>query len=254
MKKLIVIFCAAILALTACDGNSITPEGDVIIETYQVSNFHSVRIAIPADVQFVQSNSRLVEIEANENLFDVFDVKVTNGVLTIDSDENIRNPRTINIYLQETDIDLMSLSGSGSVDFPSCVDTDELELSTTGSGDISICGIINNLDLKISGSGNISGQDLTLRNLITQTTGSGDIELLGSGINGTYRITGSGRINAYDMILETVDVNISGSGDIQTTATTDLNVNISGSGDVNYKGDPSITSNISGSGRVRDAN
>ena len=240
--------------IASCGGDFITPDGIVISEEYEVSDFHSVNISIPAEVKFVQSNDRLVRIEANENLFSVFNVSVQNGVLTIESDENIRNPKIINVFLQQADLDLMIIRGSGTIDFPSCIDTNELKLETSGSGNISVCGLINHLDLEIQGSGNITAQDVTAQSITTLTRGSGDVSLSGSGTKGTYAISGSGRISAYQMVLNEIEASISGSGNINTTVKENLNVSISGSGDLNYKGNPTISSTVSGSGRVRNAN
>ena len=254
MKKHFLILIIIVLTAVGCGEGFIRPEGNIIQQDFDVTSFHSINIAIPANVSFIQSSERLVEIETNENLFDVIRVQVQNGVLTIDSRPNIRNPKTLNIRLQESDLNLARLSGSGSISLLTCIDTDELVVETSGSGNIEVCGIIDELSLSISGSGRITANDITTTDLTVNTSGSGRANLSGAAENANLRISGSGKIEAYPLQIMRAQANISGSGSMETSVSQMLDVQISGSGNIRYRGNPVVTSKITGSGKLVDAN
>lgn len=243
---------ASLLALTfSCNNEKINASDEVVTREFSIQEFTSISVGLPAQVFITQSSTHSLVIKTHENLFDVIEIDNAGNELRLKTDHNLRNVRTMNIYIHAEDLDLVGLAGSGSININDCILTDQLEVKLSGSGEINMCGNIEELKVEITGSGRFNGTDLSINDFQTRTTGSGDVAVSGNANNVSYIISGSGDVKAYDLQSTMVSVNVAGSGDVETSVSNNLNVNISGSGSVSYKGNPEVTSNITGSGTIK---
>ena len=208
--------------------------GERVEEEFGLDRFDEVRLSIDADVYITQEDDHRVRIVAQQNIIDELNFRIRNRSLTIGDHHCIRSHDKIEIYISMSEIERLSISGSGTIRGENIFQVNDIELQVSGSG---------NLDLGIEGD-DIEGR----------ISGSGDMILEGKADSFDYSVSGSGDLSSFDFEVRKAHIQISGSGDAEVFVTDILDVRISGSGDVWYKGDPSIDSRISGSGRIIDAN
>jgi hypothetical protein len=241
MKKIssliaIVFVIAGIASLSSC--RKIIGEGPVLTEERTVANFTEVETSIPGAVYLAEGTVQQVRIESQQNIIDVVETKVEDGVLKLKLRNNtiLANNSNLKVYISIPKFRAISLMGSGNVSAESGLNSYEL-------------------DLKLTGSGNIDIDRLYGSNLYSQLTGSGNIRI-GAGTVGyqTVRITGSGDYDAKNMNSNYADVTITGSGNATVKANNSLKARISGSGNVYYYGNPVTDVSITGSGNVKHQN
>jgi putative autotransporter adhesin-like protein len=234
MKRSIAVWLIApIIILSSC--RKVIGEGPLVTQARAVSNFTGISSETSGNAYVTIGPAYKVEITAQQNILDVINTNVVNGVLHIDFKDNVRvrvhEDVTVNISLPAADY--FRLSGSGNMDV---------------SGDVAA----NNLKLTLSGSGNIAVQNAVIADKIdVEVSGSGNITVLnGSAINEDLDISGSGNIQLAGVAAQKTTAHISGSGDVKVVVSQWLDAHISGSGSVYYHGNPIISTHISGSGKV----
>ena len=210
-------------------GDSIVGSGKVIREKRDVGSFSGVRPMLQGNLYVTQDGTNTLEIEAYENLFDIIETSVVNGILNIKSTRHIDTSfpkgffkKPINIYVSMDKITDLAMAGSGKLIGQTEINADVLRLTNSGSGKI-------DLDVK-------AGQ------LSTTLSGSGTINLKGTATEHDLKLSGSGRIKAYDLTTEKTTALIAGSGSADVNASKELSSKVSGSGRIRYKGNPKIIS------------
>lgn len=241
MKKLSVVVLWAVVLLLALvlfifpSCTKVVGEGPLVTQTRNVGNFSGVSSEMSGKVNFSIAPDYKVEITAQQNILDVLNTNVVNGVLHIDFKDNVRVKRhedlTINITAPYADY--FRLSGSGNMNVQGDIAANNLKVELSGSGGIAMqdAAITDKIEVDISGSGNISIANGSAVNEDVEISGSGNVEMAG--------------VNAQNGVTHT-----SGSGDVKMALSKNLDVHISGSGSVYYHGNPVISTHISGSGKV----
>lgn len=230
----ILILLAALIAGCTQFPPCISGSGVVVSETRTLEPFQKVDLATFGTVYLTQGEPSPAVIEAENNILPLLRTRVSDGVLTIDLEQCVRNTRPVIIRLTTDKIRQISVSGSGSV-----IGEDEI--------------ISESLETGVSGSGVI---DLPVRThqVRSAIAGSGRTRLRGTTADHTAAISGSGKIEAFGLETENSTVVIEGSGAAEVFATEALDVTVSGSGTVTYRGNPAhLSQEISGSGRVAPA-
>ncbi len=241
MKNILkLLFAISFISLSSCfyygDHSGVDcVEGNrtIITDEFDLPNFSGIILNIDANIKLKQGDKQSVEVEGQENILDILQLKVRNHILDIDFDECV-NHDDINIFITIPDIDFLSIHGSGNIVGQNVFDIKDIELKISGSGDMDLGIEANDVVGKISGSGTMKLD--------------GDMDFL------NFKISGSGDLEAFDLKSIDANIKITGSGDIEVYAKDNLDVSISGSGDVYYKGHPKLDISITGSGKVVDAN
>lgn len=237
MKKLIYIGLIAIgaVALTSCEPTLIGNR-DVEREFRSTSYFDEIELNIAAEVILRQGPVKDIEIEAESNVLNVLDTRISGNTLRITYNGGwVRTNRPVRIWIQIPEVDAIRVSGSGKVISDNTIIGKNLQIRMSGSGLIDVAADIKNeIDASISGSGLIY--------------------LEGDAYYADYDVSGSGKIEGFNMEVDNTDIDITGSGRCETTTYNRLDVAISGSGDAYFRGKPAIKTRISGSGKLFDAN
>jgi hypothetical protein len=236
MKRSLLPIVISSLFLFSCeDLNQIQGEGMVVQEFREISTFHSVVLEIQADV-FMGLTTEQADIEliGQQNILDLIDLTVVNGVLYIKAYERFRTNEDLQLFIGPTMLASISNRGSGDIQSLFQLQLDDLEIENTGSGDIRLGLQADDLEIEIRGSG--------------------DIDLMGSAESMELDIYSSGDLSAFDMITEDAEIAIYGSGNAEVHVYDLLIANIFGSGSVHYQGNPQIFSQISGSGSLVNRN
>jgi len=236
MKKLslaVVSLAAVLFIFPSCE--KVVGEGPLVTQTRSVGNFTGVSSEMSGKVNFTIAPDYKVEITAQQNILDVLNTNVVDGVLHIDFKNNVRVRQHEDLLINITApyADYFRLSGSGNMNVQGDIAADNLKLTLSGSGDITVQNavIADKIDADVSGSGNISIAN-------------------GSAVNEDVDISGSGKVEMAGVDAENAVTHTSGSGDVKLSLSKNLDVHISGSGSVFYHGNPIISTHISGSGRV----
>ena len=236
MKKLVIVILLLVTGLfifPSCE--KVVGEGPLVTQTRTVGNFTGVSSEMSGKVNFTIAPDYKVEITAQQNILDVLNTNVVNGVLHIDFKNNVRVKQHEDLLINITApyADYFRLSGSGNMNVQGDITANNLKVTLSGSGDITVQNavIADKIDTDISGSGNISIAG-------------------GSAVNEDVDISGSGKVEMAGVDAQNAVTHTSGSGDVKLALSTNLDAHISGSGSVYYHGNPIISTHISGSGRV----
>ena len=192
--------------------NAITGEGPIVKKELNLDDFNSIGLGVSADVYLTQNSRQKVVVEGQQNIIDNLETEVEDGSWNIGFEKNVRNHKTLNIYISLPTLKALAVAGSGDI---------YGETAFKNLGD---------LNVSISGSGNIS--------------------LKGDARKTNLSIAGSGDIEMGDMRVSDCSVSIAGSGDCDIYVSGRLVVSIVGSGDVHYGGQPKVSTSIIGSGDV----
>lgn len=230
-----VLIAALLTAFTLMASKSPAPELES--KTYNLTNFSSISLAIPADVFLTQGEGYACVVEGENSIFDKIEVKVEKGGLIIKCKaRNFKFPKTkerTKIYIKLPTLTEINIAGSGNVNCVTPIDANHLELNVAGSGDIII-------------------PILTVNRVEANVAGSGEIMISGSGRanSAEVNIAGSGDVWLKGIAFNDVEVNVAGSGDTYIEHAERLEVSIVGSGDVHYWGSSQVEKSIIGSGKV----
>ena len=234
MKNTRVFLMAAILGIASCALTScmdcINGKGEVKSHTVPLESFTGIRLDGDADVFLVSDSSKVITVEAQDNIASNIEMKVRSGILRIGYRDCVSMHEPVKIYIPVKIIEDLSINGSGNIET---------------RGKISA----GTLNLKINGSGNLK-INLTAETIFSEVNGSGSIFLGGSAKRHKTQINGSGNLEAEDLPTEKTEITVNGSGSCKVFAISKLEVIIRGSGDVGYKGAPDVSTTIKGSGSV----
>jgi len=237
LKLVLFIILISLFLISGCTkvirqkegGDSIVGTGKVIREKRDVGSFNGVKPMLQANLYVTQDGTNTLEIEAYENLFEIIETFVSNGILNIKTTRRIDTsfPRgffkkPINIYVSMDKITELAIASSGKLIGRTEINSDVLRLVNSGSGKVDL---------------NVKAEQLS-----TTLSGSGTINLKGTATEHDLKLSGSGRINAYNLNTEKTTALIAGSGSAYVNALKELSSKVSGSGKIRYKGDPKIIS------------
>lgn len=215
----VIILC---LGITACaDGQfrkTVHGNGKVVSKERTPEKASGVRASSGIDIYLTQGNKPRLVVEADENLHEYIITEVSNGVLNVYTDANIRDAEMKKVYVTLEEINTISASSAGDVVGETPVKTDDLRISASSAGDIKIEVYAESIDANISSSG-----DVTL---------SGEADVLEADLSS------AGDLNAYNLKIREADVSVSSAGGADIFVTDKLIARASSAGDINYKGDP----------------
>lgn len=209
-------------------------KGSIIEQEFNLSTFNTIENLSSAEVSVIKGESLQVLLSDYENLIELWDVKVKDNRLIIQSKPF---SSLINSKAKVTVILPTALHG----------------LKVSGSGDVELNGAFSELtNASISGSGNIIGNVITDYSKLNLTIfGSGSINFTGTADELKAITSGNGKMQLSDLETSDVDCTVSGSGNMYVHAIKSLKVVITGSGNVVYSGNPIVDVNAMGSGKVR---
>jgi hypothetical protein len=212
MKVLSLFLVAAILF--SCKKDVIRGNGNTITQTKTVAPFTAVETHYDIEAIVTYGATQQVDVSGYENLLNILETSVENGVLKLTFNAAYNTVRNVNVVAR---IQLPAITG-----------------------------------VTIHGSNDIEVNDFANGNAFTgQIHGSGTINVANSAFQtATLRINGSGDIEARDLQAKEATANINGSGNVFITVADNLNVTVNGSGNVHYWGNPAVEASIQGSGRV----
>lgn len=231
-----IILFTLILTATSCSPSlfGAVGRGSIVDEPIAVTPFTAVVTSASADVTITTGDSLQVILSDYENLIDLWEIKVENNQLVIETKpftSLINSKAKVTIVMPAT-LKEVKIAGSGNIDLNSPFPLVEKCI--------------------ISGSGNITGHAITNYTDLTLTiSGSGSFNFVGTANRVKATTTGSGKMYLSNLVANDVRCLISGSGNMYVHAQNSLNATITGSGNIIYSGNPTVDVKTSGSGSVR---
>lgn len=233
LKSKLLNFWVLIIIAAISIGSCIKDTSQMTTKTYELDDFTSVALSLPATVKIIEGDVQKVEISGREVTIDKINKNVRRGQWNIELPNSFnRNVDGIYIEITSNNIEKLILSGSGKI-------TAEHNLPLSS--------------VTISGSGSIEAKTNTSE-LESKISGSGDFKVSGKADELSHQASGSGNFSGFNLKTTDTEIQISGSAHAEVNVSKNLDVKISGSGKVYYKGKPTVSSSISGSGKVVEAN
>jgi hypothetical protein len=218
------------LNLEAVSGNGVGATREL-----EVGSFDAVRVGNQGNL-YIESGERVsLRIEAEENLLDYLDTRVSGATLIFETrrNSNLRNTMPINYYLTVPNdlLNAIEVQSSGDVNGPALF-ADQFEIRVNSSGDVHL-------------------QGLQVERLRVTINSSGDVIINGGSVDHqTVNINSSGNYEAQGLESQAADINLTSSGDASVTVLETLQANLKSSGNLQYYGDPQTDINETSSGRA----
>lgn len=230
---------------------TIKGEGDMITMNLDIPDFHSIKLNNGANVHITQGDQQSVKIEGQENVIEVLNKEVKDGVWAIRNTHKVKKSKKVNIYITMPTVELIHVNGSGNLKGQNTFkNLKDVALGVAGSGNMSFDFEGEDVKCSVSGSGNMT-LSLVADEIDGAIAGSGNIKVAGTANNFNGRISGSGSMAGSELSVEVADIKIAGSGDCKIGVSDLLTAKVSGSGSVYYRGNPKVESKTTGSGKVR---
>lgn len=215
MKKFQFLFIAlALLSVVSCKKDIIRGSGPVVTRTLSIAGFSSVEAHYDIDAVITYGNIAEVKVTGYENLLNILETEIDNGVLKLKYNKQYNTIRNGNVRFE---IIIPRIDKAG----------------IYGSGDIQVKGFLTGTQFTagIYGSGSV-----TVENSNYQSA--------------TLDMYGSGKIEAHGLQVKNALANVHGSGHSYISVSERLVTKMFGSGNVYYWGNPVIETSQNGSGRV----
>lgn len=236
-KKLLTLLLLATITLTTNAQNwfssKVKGNGNIITEKRTTSNYNGIRSSGSFHVLLVNGKEGEITLKGEENILPLIETIIENNTLKIrfQKNTNVRTTKKVIITVPVTDIETITLAGSGNIESKNILKGENIITKLSGSGSINLVANTEEINAEITGSGNIN--------------------LEGTAVHFNIKITGSGDVKAYELQAEEVQIKITGSGSVKANVSKRIAAKITGSGNVYYQGNPKyVNSKTTGSGSI----
>ena len=222
----------SILLLSFASCRHITGSGNIIKEKKQVESFTGISAGSAFEVEVRIGRPASVEIEVDDNLMKMVNVKVSGDELKI--------------YLKEN----VSITNGQLKAFVTVPSLNYLESS--GAATITVLDLVKNsgkVKLHASGAAKIKAE-VDAPEVKAESSGAANIELTGKTRDFDADASGAGNIHASGLMSENAKAEASGAGNVHLYASVKLKANASGAGNIFYKGGAAVQQEASGGGTV----
>ena len=199
-----------VVLLAGCGSDDcVNGSGPIVSQTLDLSPFTGFDFQAAGEVSVVPGSAQVVMIRGEQNVIDVLNRDVINGVWEIGFTECVSRVNELRVEIILPELTSAALSGAGTVNAET--DTSSFETLLSGAGTVTIAG-------------QTTKQEITL-------DGSGTVEAFGLDAEETsVFLSGEGTVNA--VANEQLNVDLSGAGAVFYKGDPQLNVHISGAGSV----------------------
>ena len=232
LYKIIAITLLLVFASSCVINGGIRGNGNIETQKRNVSkDFTSIKVSQGIKVYLTTNERVSVNVEADENIIDLIETEVHDGVLKISLSKNVWRSNKRKVYVSASTITSIRTSSGASVRLENTLKADRLDLRASSGSDI---------------RGTVRVSDLE-----ADTSSGADIRLSGTAENFDARASSGSNIRAFDLEAEYVKAKASSGADIRVNASKDINARASSGGDVKYRGEAKrINSRKSVSGSV----
>jgi hypothetical protein len=222
MKKMLSAFVIAgmLSSASAQDKQNETIEGNgkLVTRDISVQAFDALKASGVYELKLTQGDKESVKIEADENLQELFIVKIDGSQLNIEMKKNLnlKGRLRVKVYVTFRQLKSIDLSTVGNVSAENQLTFSDLSLKNSSVGNVDLNFTANKLDLK--------------------NTSVGNVKLQGKAQTAIFKNSGVGNLRAGDLVVQSMDIDNSGVGNAEVNAEKELKVSDSMLGKVTNKG------------------
>ncbi len=147
-----------------------------VSEVRTVSNFHHVRLLAMAEVEITVGQGASLRIEADENVLELIDTRVKDGVLLITTRGTYTIRHGVKIFATVPSLEGIEVLAMGMVR-ANRVWGDALEVNVSGMGHVSASGSVRSVRVRVQGVGQVHLFDLAARSAHVMVEGMGNVEV-----------------------------------------------------------------------------
>jgi hypothetical protein len=175
-----------------------------------------------------KSKNVSLEVEADENLHELIETDVRDGVLKITSSKNIWSASSKKIHLHVDHLNAIAVNSGAEVFTRNTFESDELRLSVS--------------------SGATADMELKVTDLSCDISSGADIELAGQAENFRVSSSSGSDVKAYELEAKNCNADASSGSDIKLTAIETIEARATSGADIKYKGSPRVIQQEDNSG------
>jgi hypothetical protein len=196
--------------------------GNIITRDVSVQPFDELEASGVFELKLFQGSKEQLKIEAEDNLQDLFEVKIEGSHLKISMKKNAHydTKKTMKVYLTFRNLKSMDLAMVGSVSSDEKLNFTELKIDNKSVGNVKL--------------------DLTAQKLNIENNSVGNFTLSGKVDNAVIKHNGVGAIRASDLLVQTMDIEALGVGSAEVNAEKQLKVKDSFLGRVRNRGNATV--------------
>lgn len=192
--------------------------GNIQKQSRSLPPFTKIEVGSAFTVKLNQGEPNVI-IETDDNLSDLIETLVDNGVLSINS-SGIKNPTSLKVYITAPDITSIELSGAARVESIGVLNYPKLYLSTSGASRANL--------------------ELNTEELVTEASGASRVTLQGYATNHHSEVSGASSVNAMMLKTITTTAEVSGAARMSIYAKTQINSDVTSAGTLTYFDNPDI--------------
>lgn len=233
IAKLIVTVILSLLLTSCMFDMGVRGNGNVRTEHRPVTeSFSKIEVSRGLNVYLSQGATESISVEADDNLLNIIETNINNGILKVTARENISHASSRNIYVTAKDIQSIETSSGSDLETTNTIQTNHLELSTSSGSD---------LDVKIEA-----------HSISAHSSSGSDLDLEGHVNEFSATASSGSSIDAEKLVAVNSHVKASSGSGITVNTQKKLTAKASSGGDVTYIGHPEILDKTDGvSGSVR---
>lgn len=220
----IVITAMIALLFTSCQynfdfGAGIKGTGNVTTQQRNsTTEFSSIDASRGLEVEVEQSNSRAITVVADKNLLDHITTEVSNGILKITSDENIKRAESKKIIVQMPVIKGLKTSSGASLTSKNILKSDALQVQSSSGSEIKIV--------------------VEAEHLICNSSSGSSIILNGKALKLETTSSSGSEIDAQKLLSNQVKAQASSGSSTQVNSLVSLTAKASSGSSIDYQGNP----------------
>ena len=221
MKRLITI-CLVALAIGTLTVVSfalprISGSGNVIKETRNVGKFTGLNAASAFKIYVKQGSPQSVVIESDDNIIDIIETKVSNGVLKFTLNGSVNNPTAMKAYITVENLNSLDISGAASLIFETPVNTNgNMQVDISGAASIKDLNLTaNDINIDASGASKITA-DINCKKLRLDASGASKINLNGNATDKIIKASGASSVKVENVKADKTSVDASGASNVTT--------------------------------------
>ena len=247
----LVVIISTLIITTGCA--VITGSGDVVTREFNYDDFNRIEVGYAFTAEISQSDSYLIKISMDDNLFEYLEIGKSGDTLQITMEGgNIYSTTQLRAVITLPDLEQLELSGASEGYIYGFHSSHDLDIEISGASQLEISDIASrNAYLELSGASKMEGT-FNVDDIVLDVSGASTVILSGSGEDISLDVSGASTVDLSDLILNNAWVNLSGASKATINASGQLNGDLSGASLLEYLGNPTIGSfTTSGASSIR---
>jgi hypothetical protein len=249
LRWVAVLLLAAMLVTAGCGVfNTVTGSGIAESRDFDLSGFSGVQGEAAFEIQLSRADSYSVRVTADNNLWDVLDIKISGATLHLGFKSGVSAINTtLKASVAMPGLSTVELSGASQATVSGFSSGSGIKFVLSGASRVDIQDIeTGDATFDISGASNVSGS-MSFDQGQFVVSGGGTVNLRGSGTSGTIDASGGSTVDLDQLTLQTARATGSGGATIRVNAQNINRADLSGGARLFYVGNP-VISNVATSG------